>query len=89
MNDERLASLQARYLVRLDDACPTSNRKMWREAESILDANDVRPIVAVIPDNRDAKMLIDEPDPDFWERTRGWQARGDWRSSCWPPSSTP
>lgn len=66
----------ARFLVRLDDACPTLNRKMWREVEAVLDAHDVRPIVAVIPANRDPKMMIDEPDPDFWERVRGWQARG-------------
>jgi len=68
--------MPARYLVRLDDACPTSTRKTWREAEAILDANDVKPIVAVIPDNRDPKMMLGEPDSDFWERVRGWQARG-------------
>lgn len=66
----------ARFLVRLDDACPTLNRKMWREAETVLDAHDVRPVVAVIPDNLDPKMMLDSPDPNFWERVRGWQARG-------------
>jgi hypothetical protein len=62
---------QARFLVGLDNACPTLNPKMWREVEGVLDAHDVRPVVAVIPDNRDPKMMIDEPDRDFWKRVRG------------------
>jgi len=39
-------------------------------------AQGVKPILAVIPDNRDPNLMVDPPAPDFWERVRGWQARG-------------
>ena len=64
------------YLVRLDDACPTMPRNIWDRLERVLDASGVSPLVAVIPDNRDPKMLIDDPDPGFWDRVRRWQTRG-------------
>lgn len=65
-----------RYLIRLDDACATMPRAVWDCIESTLLDAGLAPLVAVIPDNRDPKMLIDDPDPDFWSRVRGWQARG-------------
>jgi predicted deacetylase len=67
----------ARYIVRLDDACPTMDRNRWKRIERLLDCYRIRPIVAVIPDNRDKTLELDEPDPLFWDRVRDWQAR-DW-----------
>ncbi|WP_257307409.1 DUF2334 domain-containing protein [Geothrix campi] len=65
-----------RYLLRIDDFCPTMNWSAWNPIEKILMDLDVKPILAVIPDNRDPKMMIEPPVPDFWDRVRGWQARG-------------
>lgn len=48
----------------------------WNEIERILIANDVRPILAVIPDNRDPELERERPNPNFWDRVRGWQERG-------------
>ena len=33
-------------------------------------------MLAVVPDNRDARLMVDTPNPDFWARVRDWQARG-------------
>ena len=41
--------MTAKYLIRLDDACDTSNLSKWAEIERILDNFSVKPIVAVIP----------------------------------------
>ena len=68
--------MSARYLLRFDDLCPTMNRDIWREVEEILRAADVRPILAVVPDNRDEKLQHGEPDPQFWENIRRWQTAG-------------
>jgi peptidoglycan/xylan/chitin deacetylase (PgdA/CDA1 family) len=62
--------------VRFDDICPTMNWRVWDRVEAILERHDVKPIVAVVPDNRDPKLAVAEPRADFWERARGWQARG-------------
>jgi predicted deacetylase len=64
------------YLIRIDDICPTMSWSIWNEIEHILVVNDVKPIVAVVPDNQDPELLKEPPDPNFWDRVRGWQERG-------------
>jgi predicted deacetylase len=66
----------SRYLVRFDDICATMNWRIWAEIESCLRAYDVRPIVAIVPRNRDSKLVSDIARRDFWERAREWQAAG-------------
>ena len=41
-----------------------------------MDGKRIKPIVAVIPDNKDPKMFIENENPRFWERVRSWQAKG-------------
>lgn len=67
---------RAHYLLRFDDICPTMNWQTWSAVEAVLLKNGVRPLLAVIPDNKDPKLEIDPPDPAFWERCRAWQALG-------------
>ena len=64
------------YLVRFDDVCPTMCWSTWNQIERILIDQDVRPILAVVPDNQDPELDREPADPRFWERVRGWQARG-------------
>ncbi|MGC8785102.1 MAG: DUF2334 domain-containing protein [Armatimonadota bacterium] len=69
--------MSARYLVRFDDICPTMNWSIWQQVEQVLCAYRVRPILAVVPDNRDPKLQIEPLRPDFWEWLRekynqGW-----------------
>jgi len=66
----------AKYLLRFDDLCPTMNWKMWSEIEAALVEYQVKPILAVVPDNLDPKLQVDPPAEDFWERVWQWQARG-------------
>jgi predicted deacetylase len=68
--------MAARYLIRFDDICPTMDWDKWQQIEAILIAADVRPLLAVVPDNRDPALAVAAARPDFWERVRGWQARG-------------
>jgi predicted deacetylase len=68
--------MSARYLVRFDDICPTMNWRVWGDIERILVERRVRPILAVVPDNQDPGLCVDEPVADFWDRVRAWQARG-------------
>ena len=66
----------ARYLVRLDDACPGMASEKWNRIEANLDRFAVSPIVAVIPDNRDPTLLGASTYTAFWNRIRTWQDRG-------------
>lgn len=65
-----------RYLLRFDDICPTMDWSTWNTVEEILVAQGVKPILAVVPDNQDPTLMVDPPASDFWDRVRGWQARG-------------
>jgi peptidoglycan/xylan/chitin deacetylase (PgdA/CDA1 family) len=67
---------KARFLLRFDDICPTMNWEIWAEIENILLEKKVKPILAVVPDNQDPLLMVDDPVPDFWERVRAWQSRG-------------
>lgn len=68
--------MSARYLLRFDDLCPTMDWAAWEPVEAMLVAQGVKPILAVVPDNRDPRLMVAPPAADFWERVRGWQARG-------------
>ena len=49
---------------------------IWDALEPLLIEQGVRPILGVVPDNRDPKLMVTPPASDFWDRVRGWQARG-------------
>jgi predicted deacetylase len=68
--------MSARYLLRLDDACPTFDVARWRRVENLFDELDIKPIVAVVPDNQDPTLRYGDPDPQFWDKVRAWQAKG-------------
>ncbi|MFT5253591.1 MAG: hypothetical protein ACI87N_002633 [Flavobacteriales bacterium] len=65
-----------RYLVRLDDACPTMNKDKWTQIEVVLDKFKIKPMVGIIPNNEDPKMMIESPDENFWKKTLAWQSKG-------------
>ena len=68
--------MTASYLLRLDDACHTMDRGMWASIENALDTLGIKPIVAVVPDNRDPDLEIDSHDVHFWSTVRRWRDKG-------------
>ena len=74
--------MNARYLLRLDDACPTLDGDKWRRIEALFDELTLKPIVAIIPDNLDPDLHFSAPDAAFWDRARGWQANSGRDSSA-------
>ncbi|SRR6266536_2512982 len=68
--------MSATYLLRFDDLCPTMRRSAWDRMEAVLVDARIKPIAAVVPDNRDPRLMVDPPDPGFWDRVRRWQSWG-------------
>jgi len=64
------------YLLRFDDLCPTMNWAVWERIERLLVEGQVRPLVAVVPDNKDRQLQVDAASPTFWESVRRWQSLG-------------
>jgi predicted deacetylase len=71
--------MRARYLLRIDDVAPNMHWENFYRLESALHAHSIRPLIGVIPDSRDPKLLRQPPCPrDFWSevhrlRRRGWK----------------
>jgi len=65
-----------KYFVRLDDACPTMNWKKWERVFSILDTYNVKPIVAVVPNNEDEGLKVDTYNNNFWNEVMQWKMKG-------------
>lgn len=68
--------MRNKYLIRLDDACPTMDIKKWQKIEELLDSAGVNPMVGVIPANKDSKQKIDDADPKFWNKVKRWEDKG-------------
>lgn len=65
----------AKYIIRLDDACPTMDWGKWRRMERLLDSYKIKPIVGVIPANQDKDFRYPEKG-DFWVLCKNWQNKG-------------
>ena len=66
----------AQYLLRFDDLCPTVSVARWQRLQPLIREFGLQPILAVIPDNRDHKLRLSPPNPDFWAQMRDLEAAG-------------
>jgi len=66
----------AKYIVRFDDACSTMDNSKWQKIEDLCDKFDIKPIIAVVPNNKDSKLIKDKIDNNFWDKVRKWQNKG-------------
>lgn len=65
-----------KYLIRLDDACETMNLENWLRMEKLLDTYNIKPLIAVIPNNEDSTQIIDEPNEYFWSWIKNLEIKG-------------
>ena len=66
----------AKYILRLDDASEKRDITKWDRIEKLCDKYDVKPLVAVIPDNKDPDFMDYPVDRSFWDRVREWEKKG-------------
>ena len=64
------------YLLRFDDLCPTVSRDRWEKCCKLIETFGIRPILAVVPDNRDSDLDRSPADPEFWEQMQRMEAAG-------------
>lgn len=65
------------YIIRLDDASEYRDLDKWNRVEALLDQYHIKPVVGVIPDNKDPELLEKYPfDFTFWDKVLGWQKKG-------------
>ena len=52
------------------------DRVRWERFERLIFRYALKPVLAVVPDNRDPDLMRQEAEPSFWERMRWLQAAG-------------
>jgi predicted deacetylase len=71
--------MPARYILRLDDIAPTMRWDNYERVRGVLEGCGVRPVLGVIPDNRDPFLLTFPGRPGgFWDEMRAARDR-DWK----------
>ena len=64
------------FLVRIDDVCENMNWEMMDRCEKLLDQHNIKPLLGVIPFNRDKELLKFKKKDDFWLKVLKWQSKG-------------
>jgi predicted deacetylase len=59
--------MKARYLFRMDDITPTMDWERFWALLRLFQRNRVKPLLGIVPDNRDKKLDRQKPEPQFWE----------------------
>lgn len=62
--------------VRLDDITPGMDWKKFLEFKEILDRYGIKPLIGVVPDNKDSMLSVEEERKDFFEYVKGLQEEG-------------
>ena len=63
-------------LLRFDDIAQNMNWKFMNKCEVMFDKNNIKPLVGVIPNNKDPELLNYEKEEKFWDRLKIWQEKG-------------
>jgi len=63
-------------LIRIDDVCENMNWNLMSKLESLFDNYSIKPVLGVIPNNRDEDFLSFPRNDNFWDQVRKWQDKG-------------
>lgn len=62
--------------IRMDDITPDMNMEKFRRFQQILEKYDVKPLLGVVPDNKDPNLACQEKDSDFYAMLRQLEKQG-------------
>ena len=65
-----------KILIRFDDIAENMNWHLMSRCEKLLDELDIKPVMGVIPDNKDKDLLIYPKKENFWDMVKKWQSKG-------------
>ena len=65
------------FLIRLDDIAENMDWNMMNKATNLFDKFNIKPVLGVIPNNKDPKLLAyPEGGKNFWDQVRDWKKKG-------------
>ena len=63
-------------LIRIDDIAENMNWNLMEKTELLFEKYGVKPVLGVIPENKDNELLAYPRKNNFWEQVRAWKAKG-------------
>lgn len=63
-------------LIRMDDISECMNWEQMDRIERLFDRYDIKPLLGVIPINRDPELLKFPKNHNFWQRVHEWKKKG-------------
>jgi len=65
-------------LIRLDDVAENMNWELMNRCESLFDRNNIKPLLGIVPKNKDDQLLSFKRNELFWQRVRSWEEK-EWQ----------
>lgn len=62
--------------IRLDDITPDMNWEKFYKMKLLLDREQIKPLLGVVPENRDELLHFEEAHSDFFAKVREWKNEG-------------
>ena len=63
-------------LIRFDDIAPNMNWKMMDQCQDLLNDFNIKPVLGVIPNNKDNELLGFPKRENFWQIVKNWESNG-------------
>ena len=63
-----MSNINTGMLIRFDDISDHMNWKLMGKSEEIFDKYNIKPLLGVIPDNKDKEFLNYEKKENFWQK---------------------
>ena len=63
-------------LIRIDDIAENMNWELMQRSEKLFDKYEIKPVLGIIPNNKDNELLQYPENDNFWEQVRKWKAKG-------------
>ena len=73
---KKIASKYTGLLIRMDDISEHMNWKFMDICEPLFDKFNIKPLLGVIPENKDPELLKYPKNSDFWNRVQSWKNKG-------------
>ena len=63
-------------LIRLDDIAENMNWDLMKKLELLFEKYAIKPVLGVIPENKDNELFVYPKKNNFWEQVRIWKSKG-------------
>lgn len=73
---KKIRSKYTGLLIRMDDIAEHMNWEFMDRCELLFDKFNIKPLLGVIPENKDPEFLKYQKNSDFWNRVKSWKEKG-------------